>query len=609
MSIKVVMLKSFFCVGLLLLCNPFQVSAAELAGLKGSAIPIPKGMENRIMFWVDIFARYGEDSSVFHHRDYPEIVYSVIDFKDIKKQHDYHKFRKLRDQLIDHEKQRIRRALNDLASGGRADSQLKRRIVQIFEPTIGATKSNYRQAADVEVIRAQTGIMERFRFGVQRSFRYMHVLEEVFRQQGLPPELARLPLIESSFNYEARSSVGAAGIWQFMPATAKSYMRVDNYIDERLDPIIASRAAAKYLANAYRNLQTWPLAVTSYNHGVSGMMRAVKQVGTRDFPTIVRRYDSKTFGFASKNFYVELLAANEVQKNWKRYFPDLERESPVYFDEIQIRRAISFPELVRISGVPREELQRLNLGFKDPITQGRVPVPAGYVLKTPKNVGNSLLAKLGSGAVLSVASSQPEQRRASAQPELQRTSDVAVATTTSDAWNGQYRVQKGDSLGKIASRVGASQAEILSANNLANANRIREGQLLRVPTNSRPKEPAIVTAQPASSAAGAARYIVRSGDTIGKIAQTFALSSSELMKINGMDDPRKLRAGQVLVVAGGETASVAAAPEAQNVSKYTVKKGDTLYSISRQLNVSLDQLKAKNKGLSNNIRPGQSLVY
>src|SRR4029453_7063103 len=97
----------------------------------------------------------------------------------------------------------------------------------------------------------------------------------IFRDEGLPVELTRLPLIESCFDVEAYSKVGAAGIWQFMPATGRLYMEVSSSVDERRDPIPPPRAAARYLSRSYERLGNWPLAITSYNHGPNGMARAI----------------------------------------------------------------------------------------------------------------------------------------------------------------------------------------------------------------------------------------------------------------------------------------------------------------------------------------------
>ena len=136
-----------------------------------------------------------------------------------------------------------------------------------------------------------------------RSSSYATHIAETFANLGLPPELAVLPHVESSFNANAYSKVGAAGLWQFMRSTGRRYMRVDDAVDERLDPYRSTEAAAQLLAYNYRVLGSWPLALTAYNHGAAGMRRAKESVGTDDFVKINRTYNSRTFGFASRNFF------------------------------------------------------------------------------------------------------------------------------------------------------------------------------------------------------------------------------------------------------------------------------------------------------------------
>ena len=136
-----------------------------------------------------------------------------------------------------------------------------------------------------------------------------------------------LPHVESSFNPAAYSKVGAAGLWQFMRSTGRRYMRIDNSVDERLDPFRSTEAAAQLLSYNYRLLGTWPLALTAYNHGAAGMRRAKEAMGTDDIVKIVRQHKSPSFGFASRNFYVSFLAALEIDSHPDKYFSDLKRAS------------------------------------------------------------------------------------------------------------------------------------------------------------------------------------------------------------------------------------------------------------------------------------------
>jgi membrane-bound lytic murein transglycosylase D len=375
-----------------------RVSYAESPEFK-----VPASLEERVHFWVLIFTKYGKYQSVFHHRQDPGVIYSVLDFTELSEKNSGAKYEAAREQALEEEESRIRAVLLSLADGKTAETPFERRIERMFSRFPGFRRSRiYREAAEGDQIRSQSGIRERFMEGVKRSRRYLHAIEQIFAQKQLPLELARLPLVESSFDYNAYSVVGAAGIWQFMRGTGKKYMRIDSIIDERRDPIISSRAAAEYLAHANSVINAWPLAVTSYNHGITGVMRAAREVGSKDIAKIIESYEGKSFGFASKSFFVSFLAALEAEKNWKGYFPELEVEAPWYFDEVRLGRSVRFSELVKISGADRERMVELNPALLKPVIAGSYPVPAGYLVKLPHGFGPKLVAALPGSQIYSI---------------------------------------------------------------------------------------------------------------------------------------------------------------------------------------------------------------
>jgi membrane-bound lytic murein transglycosylase D len=170
-------------------------------------------------------------------------------------------------------------------------------------------------------VHSQRGTRERFKRGLEISGRYERQFKKIFRDAGLPEDLAYLPHVESSFQSAARSSAGAVGMWQFTKGAAKRFMPSARKRDLRLDPFASAVGAARYLSYAYRNLGDWPTAITSFNHGIGGMKRAQTQVG-RDFVRIVQNYASPAFGFASRNYYAQFLAAREIASNPIQYFPE-----------------------------------------------------------------------------------------------------------------------------------------------------------------------------------------------------------------------------------------------------------------------------------------------
>ena len=180
---------------------------------------------------------------------------------------------------------------------------------------------------EIDRVKAQRGVKERTAAGLKRSNRYIAQMQQIFRERGLPVELTYLPLIESSFNINARSHAGALGMWQFMPATGRQYMQVNRAIDERRDPIESTRAAASFLKQAYELLGKWPLAITAYNFGPAGMARAVAEVGSDNLVDVIQKYNHPHFGYPPKNFYAEFLAAVEIGKNTRAILP---RSRPGY---------------------------------------------------------------------------------------------------------------------------------------------------------------------------------------------------------------------------------------------------------------------------------------
>ncbi|MCC6221602.1 MAG: transglycosylase SLT domain-containing protein [Deltaproteobacteria bacterium] len=519
-------------------------------------------LRDRVEFWKLIFTKYGPNHLVFHHRSYPEIIYSVLDFSEYEKKLSFREFGRKKNQAVKQEIESIRQALNRLGRGEAASSELERRIEKLFSKrqysSARQLRRAYLAAANVEQVRYQTGISERFRQGIERSGLYLHAIEEVFRTAGLPLELSRLPLVESSFDYKAYSSVGAAGIWQFTRSTGKQYLNVGPHLDERRDPILASRAAAKYLKNAYNNVGSWPLAVTSYNHGLGGVIRAVRQTGSKDLELIIKNYQSPSFGFASSNFYAEFVAALEVEREWRRYFPGLVREKPLFFDEIRIERPVSLGRLSQCSGASKDRLSALNLGLQKPILNGQVTIPANYVAKVERGKGQRTVAALGCGEVLSLTEETSNYLSKGRKSKQAATAVVAMATSTSAS---KYKVRPGDTLGAIARRMSVRQADLMRVNNIRDARKLRAGILLAIPAKAK---------------------------AVTEVAPVRLASASKGSSV-------------------AET-SVANSAGANAGKKYVVKKGDNLSIIARKLGTSVKNLQRNNPSIGKLLYPGQSLA-
>jgi membrane-bound lytic murein transglycosylase D len=272
-----------------------------------------QGLESRIDFWKKVYTQYGEDDVIIHDRIRVNLIYDVA-------------VRGEQNSKIS----TIRQALDEIRANLETPEELTPTAHQIRETitTHGLALTTATLGELRDNIHTQIGIKERFREGIIRSGRYLEAFQEVFDKEGLPKEIALLPLVESSYENRARSSAGAAGIWQFTRGTGRLYMSVNRKIDERLDPMKATRAAARLLRDNYNALGNWPLAITAYNHGRGGMLRAKGETGSSDITKVIDEYDGPLFGYASMNFYAEFLAAVDVYNSHTEYFGQLVLDSP-----------------------------------------------------------------------------------------------------------------------------------------------------------------------------------------------------------------------------------------------------------------------------------------
>ncbi len=420
----------------------------------------PVRLRGRVDFWKDVFAKYGKNQVVVHHREFPQVVFGVLDFSAEAQAMSPVELAGHRTSVEKNTIAALKRQLTPLANGESPSTDYQEKLVQLMANIPGGAQK-YKRLIDEDLIRTQTGIRERYAEAIRRSWKYLPVMEQIFvSEYGLPKELTRIPFIESSFDYTAYSSVGAAGIWQFMPRTARSHkLLVGSYIDERRDPIKATRAAAEYLRSAYRSLGAWPLAITSYNHGVGGVRGKVTKAGTNDISELVEHPTERYFGFASSNFFPEFLAALEIFDDHQRYFPEIAVEPPLRVVSYPLRSAMSVGYVSRQLGIPVDELREANYAILEPVWQGRAKIPSGYSLRVPVQYKERVEALI-----------QPEPVSARSQ----------VTSTSSAIYGGAtYRVRKGDTLTSIAKRYGTTTASIMSLNGLSKSI-VTPGQVLVV---------------------------------------------------------------------------------------------------------------------------------
>jgi membrane-bound lytic murein transglycosylase D len=272
-----------------------------------------QGLESRIEFWKKVFTQYGEDDVIIHDRIHVNLIYDVA-------------ARGEQSSKIAAVQQAIDEIRDNLATPERLSLPAKQIRAAILSNGVPLTLDSLADLRDN--VHTQLGIKERFRQGVIRSGRYVDAFQEIFDKQGVPTEVALLPLVESSFENRALSNAGAAGIWQFTRGTGRLYLSINKKLDERLDPSKAARAAARLLHENYNALGSWPLAITAYNHGRAGMLRAQSEVGSSEITKVIDQYRGPLFGYASMNFYSEFMAAVDVYNNYEQYFGELALEKP-----------------------------------------------------------------------------------------------------------------------------------------------------------------------------------------------------------------------------------------------------------------------------------------
>jgi membrane-bound lytic murein transglycosylase D len=261
-------------------------------------------------------------------------------------------------------------------------------------------KNKFAKAASRQM-RAQTGQRDRFIEAIRRSGLYQEKFIQIFQEHDLPLELIGIPFVESYFKYSAYSSAGAAGVWQFIPSTARLYgLRMNRAVDERYDPFKSAASAAKLLKENHKIFQTWPLAITAYNHGTAGMLNAVKCTGTSDFGKIATTYQGRNFGFYSRNYYAEFLAVAQIMRNPEKHFGDIEQFPALQYDEVKIQHRIFLNDITTLLGIPKDKLVTLNRDLKRTVVHSKTPIPKNFVLKLPSGQKEQFLLKLREQAAL-----------------------------------------------------------------------------------------------------------------------------------------------------------------------------------------------------------------
>ncbi len=430
---------------ILILLITFSGATPLYAKKTAQAFPSYAKIRNNVIFWDKIYSIHSTKDAIVHDKNDLSKVYTVLHLYDRR----IPGGSKINRAILKKAKKKYSRILRKLAKGGIPATKDEKRIAALFKGS--SAKKQMRKAA--EGIRVQMGMKERFEEGYRRSGKYITKIKRILRSYNLPTDLAYLPHVESSFNVEAYSKFGAAGIWQFTRSTGKEFLTINYIIDERRDPILATHAAAKFLKRNYELLGTWPLAITAYNYGPSGMKRALKSKG--NYENIFTSYRQGYFKFAARNFYSEFIAAKNVAKRLERN-PRIKQDPTLSTHSRKLRGYVHINHISNHFRISTVALKQLNPSLRSPIFKGEKYIPKGYSLKVPAGAKNRrLLAALPSSIF------QDHQKRSQ-----------------------YYRVRKGDTAGSIARTHKTSLRELSRTNNLNASAMVYIGQKLRLPTTA-----------------------------------------------------------------------------------------------------------------------------
>jgi membrane-bound lytic murein transglycosylase D len=543
-----------------LLCLTVLLPGLSLAAAE--RLPQPAELKRDVDFWIRVYSEITTSEGFLHDQNDLSLVYRIVKFnRDVAPSE--------RRDAIDAERIKIETMLKRLADGAADLSDDEKKIAAVFGAD--AAPAGYAEAA--RNVRFQLGQADRFREGLERSGTWESHIAQTFANLGLPPELAALPHVESSFDPTAYSKVGAAGLWQFMRGTGRRYLRIDEAVDERLDPFRATEAAAQLLDFNHRFLGSWPLALTAYNHGAAGMRRARDAMGTTDIVTILRHHKSRSFGFASRNFYVSFLAALTIDRNPEKYFGNLSRHPKMTFTEVEMPAFVPLAALQRTLKIERSLLVALNPALRPTVWEGRQFVPKGYRLRLPAE------AKSWTSALL--AQQLDTQDQYINQPRAR-----------------SYRVRNGDSLVSVARRNGVTVKALASINGLAEDTALRPRVTLRLPDVSATRVAQVQTSTAAKQPTAAA-----TPDATAKVNETLAEQRAEARAFaqrQRAPEPvtaSEARAESPSLAPGGAIARTSESIDyaISDQGQITVAAEETLGHYAQWLNVSASRLRSLNR--------------
>jgi membrane-bound lytic murein transglycosylase D len=439
---------------------------AVLLGLASAAraepVPfeLPASLQPAVGFWARVYSEWDSSHHAIHDTAHVEVVYRVVDLTALEAGP--------KDSTVVRQQKAAAR-MNALLDARRdvedALEALDARRPMSIKGLKGAQREAYEawehRHADPERfasargrVRSQRGNADRYAEGWRSAGRFVGAIQGELAAAGLPSTLVALSMTESLLNLHARSVSGAVGPWQFLKGTGREYLCINDLVDERKDPVLATRAAARYLTQSKKRLGSWGVAITGYNYGMNGMARAVGQLGTDDIEVVLREYRTNAFGFAARNYYAEFLASLHVVTHADHYFPSVKPVAPWTYDVVSMRAPTRVTDVVK-AGVDRQSLAELNPSLTAEALAGGVAMPVGFTLRVPAGKGQRVLDEL-----------------------------ALLPRATPAAGGRTYTVRAGDTLVGLSRRNNLTLGELAAVNALNPHDALLVGAVLTLPAPS-----------------------------------------------------------------------------------------------------------------------------
>jgi len=427
---------------------------------------------------------------------------------------------------------------------------------------------------------------ETFARWLKRAETQLPYVRESLQRNGLPQDLAMLPFAESGYNCYAYSWAGAGGMWQFMPYTARKYgLTVDWWIDERRDPRLATEAASRYLSFLNDMFGDWYLALAAYNAGEGKISRALEVTNAEDFLDLVSQNNRLNrvmrLKTETQHYVPKFIAITKIFQNLEALgFEPINWGAAPKLQTVRVPGGTDLLALAKAGGMSWEQFHQMNPAFRrqvsPPDRQVSVAIPTDK--KTP------MLAYLENPSALPHAG--------------------FIA----------HEVQTGDSLRKLAKAYHIPQEIICQINGPA-AQDLRPGTEIMLPQSSTGEAMPELQRKTRKIAASRANYVVRKSDSAWSISKKYNISVKTLVEANGLGSAKDVKPGMRLNIPDASEQATKktraqAARTREQVTRYTVRQGDTIYSLSKRFGVTADALKGWNKIKGTDLRAGDSIkVY